>query len=367
MIPVKSTNTKTSPIVVMGNRLRKAAKESGEEYLLLNRGVNMVVPIELNALVKAIDFNADAIQVYPGTKGKKPLIQAINKHYFDNKTADDNILVTAGGISGLDIALQNLALEEVLLPPLFWGTYGQLLSLREKEYSSYASYEALKNMEEVKNKAVIICDPGNPTGEKYDDEKLLELVGTLNSKGAVVLFDSPYRRLFYDETDDLYQKLLAFENVVIVESFSKSLGLSGQRIGFLHSSDTEFITEATRRFLYATNGVNGFAQELIAMLLGTEKGLKIANDFKQTTAEHIRKNIQFLKDKDLLAAELYQESEPLGIFTVLNVSPEKLFGHRIGSVGLDYFTLDNNPKWKDLARICVSIPHEKFVRYFEAL
>jgi len=365
---IKSSNTTNSSIVAMGSRLAKAMEDTGNEYLMLNRGVNSVVNINLQDVVNEIDFNSTQIQVYPGTKGKIHLRKAINEEYFNNQALLDNILVTAGGISGLDICFQNLDVNEVLFPPFFWGTYKQLANLRKLHFSTYKSYKELGNSaKNLSNKAIIICDPGNPLGEKYPDAKLIELIKILNDKGASILFDSPYRRLFYDRSDTFYQQLMQLENVIIIESFSKSVGLSGQRIGFIHSSNTDFTSEAALRLMYATNGINSFAQELVTKLLASSAGILAVKEFKQHTTIDIKSNVNYLKNNGLLADNFYAESLPLGIFSVVRFAPEKLFEHRIGSVGLDYFVNEPFEGIDNYSRILVSYPHEKFVSFFQTL
>lgn len=368
MIPIKPSNTTNSAILATGKQLAHAIKETGKEYLLLNRGVNSVVNIRLDEVIPQIDFNSNDIQAYPGSNGKAELRNAINQEYFNNQANSNQILITGGGISGLDICFQNLAVNEIILPRFFWGTYAQLSRLRKLPFSCYPDYDYLMNQaKNLKGKAVIICDPGNPLGEKYDDVKLLQVIDKLNSNGAVILFDSPYRRLFYDHTDSFYQQIMKLEHVIIIESFSKSVGLSGQRIGFLYSNSDAFNTEAQLRLTYATNGVNSFAQVLVSHLLVTEAGKKAVTEFKKTTTAHIAKNIQFLVEKGLLADKYYRNTSPLGIFAVVNRSPEELFKHRIGSVGLDYFVKDSFAGIEKLSRVLVSYPHEKFVSFFTTL
>lgn len=363
-----SSNTKNSSILAMGDRLRKAMADTGNEYLMLNRGVNSVVNIDLMPVVNQIDFNSDDIQVYPGSKGKIELRQAINQEYFDNKAQADNIIITGGGISGLDITVQNIAVDEFYLPAFFWGTYAQLLALRKKPFKNYQSYAELNNsVKQMQGKGVIICDPGNPKGDKYPDNLLFEVIKNLNDAGAVVLFDSPYRRLFFDRSDTFYQQLLGLENVIIIESFSKSVGLSGQRIGFIHAINPAFVSEALLRIMFATNGVNSFSQVLISRLLTTDVGQKAIADFKQKTTQDIKKNIDFLITHNLLATDLYQETSVLGIFAVIKKSPETLFNQRIGSVGVDYFVAQPFEGIENLSRILVSYPHEKFVSFFKTI
>lgn len=366
MLPIKPSKTKNSSIVAMGQKLSDAMKKSGEEYLMLNRGICSVVNINLNPIVESIDFNSDTIQYYPGTIGKVKLRNAINTEYFNNKADTKNILVTGGGISGLDITFQNLNIDEVLLPKFFWGTYVQLLNLRGINYSSYENYPSLLKSS-LNGKAVIVCDPGNPLGEKSNDEELLYTIKELNSAGAAVIIDCPYRRLFFDKSDTFFQKLLAFENVIIIESFSKSLGLSGQRIGFIHCSDKSFIGEASLRLSFAANGINSFAQTLVSKLLYSPEGKKAVSDFKAATIADTKKNIEFLEQNNLLATQFYENSNPLGIFAVVNKSVDELYEHRIGSVGLNYFTLNPRNEYESFSRILVAFPHEKFVSFFRTL
>jgi len=365
---IKPSKTTNSSIVAMGARLQKAMKDSGNEYLMLNRGVNSVVNIDLKPVISEIDFNSNEIQVYPGTKGSIEIRKAINEEFFGNKAEIENIIVAVGGISGLDICFQNLEIDEIVFPRFFWGTYTQLAQLRNIPFTCYQSYAALASQsKELNGKAVIICDPGNPLGDKYPDDKLIELIKLLDANGVIVLFDSPYRRLFYDHTDTFYQQLLPLENVIIIESFSKSVGLSGQRIGFIHSSNKQFNNEAALRIMYATNGINGFAQVVVSKLLTSDVGIKVVSEFKSKTTTDIAKNIEFLKLNGLLATEFYQESKPLGIFAVVNRSPEELFQNRIGSVGLDYFVKDTFDGMDKYSRILVSYPNEKFVSFFRTL
>jgi len=366
MLPVKSSNTKNSSIVAMGQKLSEAMNTSGKEYLLLNRGICSVVNINLNPVIQTIDFNSDTIQYYPGTIGKVKLRNAINAEYFAEKAKTKNILITGGGISGIDITFQNLNIDEVLLPKFFWGTYVQILKLRGIKYNSYDNFTHLLK-QDIKGKAVIICDPGNPLGEKNNDKELIDTIKQLDKLGASVLIDCPYRRLFFDKNDTFYQELLAYNNVIVIESFSKSLGLSGQRIGFIHSLNNNFIAEASLRLSFATNGINSFAQTLVSKLLYSSEGKKAVSEFKAATTTDIAKNIQFLKENNLLATELYLNSSALGIFAVIKKTVDELFEHRIGSVGLNYFTLNPSKQYESFSRVLVAFPHEKFVSFFQTL
>jgi aspartate/methionine/tyrosine aminotransferase len=361
----KETGAKYSAIVGIGEKLAKLERETGKKYLRLNRGIPAVTNIDLTEVIPLIDFNSPEIQVYPANSGHFKLKTAINKYYFQNKTTADNIFVTAGGMNALDLIFKTLDFEKLILPEFYWGAYLNIAKINKINTSFYLSFDELREKkEEIKDSVILICDPNNPIGNKYDDKMLLELVEELNYNGTTIIWDSPYRKLFYEEDDDFYSRLIKYKNVIIAESFSKSLGLSGQRIGFIHSTNQDFNTNFNINLLYATNGINGFAQVLVEKLLSSPQGQKASKAFRQQTVDEMQENISYLKKKGLLADEFYQSSTPVGIFTVVNKSEEELLKYNIGSVGLYYFTQINKELGKKYARLCISVPHVELKSYF---
>jgi len=356
-----------SKITAIGEKVKKMERETGEKYLYLNQGVNSVVPIELNEVAKSIDFDSRDIQVYAPMKGRIGLKERISHEYFGGNPNLDNILITNGGMSGLDLVFQSIEVDKVYVPVYFWGSYFNILKIRNMEGDFYEDFSELENnAAQYKGAAIIICDPNNPLGDKFDDHRLMNLIRNLNRIGATVVVDSPYRKIFYNN-DYFFEQLAPMENVIIVESFSKSLGLSGQRIGFVYSSNEELNKELSIRLMYATNGVNGFAQLLVEKLFSTPEGRSAIQQFKRKTTCDIQKNIKYLRNKGLLAEEFYESSEPEGIFVIVNKSEEELLKYRIASVSLAFFTRKYKDKAAAYARICVSIPHELFTQFFDKM
>ena len=212
---------------------------------------------------------------------------------------------------------------------------------------------------------MIICDPNNPTGSKTNDAELFDVLDILAGQNTVVIWDGPYRRIFRNRSDMLYQGLLQYNNVIITESFSKSIGLSGQRIGFMHTVNKELQDEFAVRLLYSGNGINAFAQILVEKILTTEEGKKASADFKKKTTEDIAENIRLLKEKGILAEEFYNGAVPYGIFVIVNKSYDELKAKKIGSVPLNYFTKRTDINVDTYTRICVSVPKEDFKKFFE--
>jgi aspartate/methionine/tyrosine aminotransferase len=366
MIPVKKSGAKYSAIVAISEELKKRQTD-GEDILFLNRGINAVVNIDLSQVIPLIDFNSPQIQVYPPNNGHLHLRKSINQSFFHNKADIDNIFVTVGGMGALDLIFKSLQVSKVWLSENYWGAYINALKINNINRGFYKNFdEVLNNLEQFKDSALIICDPNNPTGNKLNDEYLLEVIEKLDKAGIIVIWDSPYRKLFFEwEEDDFYTKLLNFNNLIISESFSKSVGLSGQRIGFVHSTNKAFNEELNIKLLYATNGINGFAQVLVSKLLTTDVGKKAVSEFKRKTTEDIRKNIAYLNKKAFLAEEFYQNGNPVGIFVIANKSFNRLLAKGIGSVPFSYFTTMPKKQADKYTRICVSVPHDELRKFFD--
>ncbi len=369
MIKTRHSGAKYSAIVGIGESLRLRAAKEKREYLLLNRGINAVENIDIKELVKDIDFNSNDIQVYPPAVGRKSLRDAISKAFFHNAANTEQIHITNGGVSALDLIFKTIDIEEVVLPSLYWGAYLNVLKINKTTYSFYEDLKSLnQNQDKLKGKAVLICDPNNPSGAKYDDDVLLETIEKLNKEGIVTIMDSPYRKLFLDwDTDVFHKELSDYENVIISESFSKSIGLSGQRLGFVYCKNEEFINELKTNLLFATNGINNFAQILVEKILTEEKGIEAAKRFRKVTVSEISKNIDYLIENNILATDFYKNGKPLGIFVIVNKNHEQLLEYQIGSVPLNYFTQSPEQEAAKYSRICVSVPNEKFRRFFDKM
>jgi len=362
---IKKSGANYSAIVSIGEKLKKLSSETGEEYLYLNRGINAVVNIDLKNIIPMIDFNSTDIQVYPPNNGRKQLRDAVNTEFFQDSIDSEDLFIVGGGMNGLRLITEVLDVNKIYISKLFWGAYTNVMKVNNVDFAHYENFEELKqNISDLKGCAVIICDPNNPVGNKYDDGMLFELAKYLSENDVVVVWDSPYRRLFLDDSDDLYNKLSKLKNIIIVESFSKSIGLSGQRIGFVYSSNKEFNNEFKIHLLYTTNGINAFSQLLVENILITDVGKIAASDFKEKTVEDISKNIKFLKENNFLAKRFYTDSVPVGIFVIINKTFNELMEKRIGSVSLPYFTTLPKEEAEKYSRICVSVPHEKFKSFF---
>ena len=357
-----------SSIVGIGQKINKASKESGLEYLELNRGVNSVVNIDLTNIIPNLECNSKEFQVYAPNLGFEKLRRNIIKEYFPSRSEDlfTNVTVMPGGMPGLDLIIQTLNVDNIIFPKFYWGSYSKMASIRGKDFSFYDDLNDLVDQDIHDSTCVFICDPNNPTGMKMSDYELAQNIEKLNKKGVTIIFDSPYRKLFtYD--NDLFNTISNFENVIVCESFSKSLGVSGARLGFVWSLNDDFNKELNIRILYEFNGVCSISQLLVNELISTDEGRGVVEDFRRHTTENIFKNIDYLTKRGLLVEEIYGNNKPQGMFAIINMSEDYLFKNRIGAVGLDKFVYHDKDMYSSFSRVCVSVPHEKFKEFFVRL
>lgn len=360
-----------SSIVGIGQKVVKSEKETGEEYLHLNRGVNAVTNINLSGVIKNIDPNTKEYQVYAPNMGMEKLRRSIVEEYFPSESTDTftNVTIMPGGMPGLDLIIQTLNVDNIIFPKFYWGSYSKMATIRGKSFSFYDKLSELDESLLNHNTCVFICDPNNPTGIKLDDEELYQDIKKLNSLGVTIIFDSPYRKLFnlFVYKMDLFDRISNMSNVIVCESFSKSLGISGARLGFVWCNNKEFNAELNIRILYEFNGVCSISQLLVNELLTSDEGRKAVREFREITGEHIFKNIKYLQDNGLLVKEIYGDDIPRGMFAIINMGEDFLFKNKIGAVGLDKFVHHDKDMYSSYSRICLSVPHDKFVKFFDKI
>jgi len=354
-----------SSIVGIGQKVARAEKESGKKYLPLNRGVNAVCEIDLTKIMPMIDYQSKDFQVYAPNLGVESLRRSIITEYFPSQNDLSKLAITPGGMPALDLIIQTLNVETILFPKFYWGSYSKMATIRNKSFSFYDDLESIDVSKLNDSTCIFICDPNNPTGVKMEDDYFLLKMQQFSDSGAVTIFDCPYRRLFKDQLPmRMFDQVSQLENVIIAESFSKWIGLSGLRIGFIWCNNKAFNEELNIRLLYEFNGISTASQLIVDKILSTPEGKQAQRDFRKTTVEHIQKNIQYLRDNNLLVGEIYGDDVPWGIFAIINKSEDFLFHNQIGAVGLDKFVYHDKDRYSDYSRICVSVNHELFKSYF---
>ena len=364
---INISNATFSSIVGIGEKIQKVEKETGRKFLKLNRGVNMVTNINLTNIWEMIDPNSPAIQLYAPNTGHLSLKEAIIENYCFFKSTPKNISITPGGMPALDLVIQLLHVENIYFPKFYWGSYSKMATIRKQSFSFYDDFLKLDVGGLNDSSCVLVCDPNNPTGVKMPEDLLFAKIKEIQDTGAIVIYDSPYKKLFSPFIPFFPSSYIDMKNLIITESFSKWVGLPGLRLGFIHSTNEDFNKELNIRLLYEFNGVSSPSQVIVEKLLTTKFGHYSIKNFHNETTSHIEKNINYLHENRFLPKIFYGDGKPHGIFAIVNDSEDFLFQHNIGSVGLDKFVYYDKDMYSSYARICVSVPHEDFVNYFSKI
>ena len=178
---------------------------------------------------------------------RETIAQSLNQR-FGTSFGQDNILMTVGAASGLNVMLKTLldpGDEVIVFAPYFleYKNYvhnydGKLVEISPNTADFQPNLEEFREKITAATKAVIINTPNNPTGVVYPEETLERMAQILREKEAefgtdiVLLSDEPYRELAYDGVEVPYVTKF-YHNAVVCYSYSKSLSLPGERIGYL--------------------------------------------------------------------------------------------------------------------------------------
>ncbi len=236
------------------------AKQDGKKVFHLNIGQPDIETPEgmLNA-IKNIDFNVWAYTPSEGTLSyRTKLTEYYNKLGYNIKP--ENILVTVGGSEAITIAMQTCVNEgdEIIIPEPFYANYNgfacmsnvvvkPILSYIENGFALPPIAEFEKLITE-KTKAIIICNPNNPTGYLYSKEEL-EALKSLCLKYDLFLFsDEAYREFCYDGREFISPMHLdgLEENVVIMDTVSKRYSACGARLGCLITKNADVIASGLK-------------------------------------------------------------------------------------------------------------------------
>ena len=355
-------NVNTSPvtyssIVEIGELAAKLEKETGDKYLKLHRGVMDVTTIDLNSFSQGIDFNQKKIQQYGGNDGDASLIETIKDKFHLN---DHYVMTVPGGMATLDVVINSLSDKTFWVPKYHWGSWNKILTIHGKDIKTFNDFDI--RTAEVGEGVVMLCYPSNPTGYAPKFEDLKAFADICKERNQTLILDLPYYYLFNEMSDRIYE--LYSDNVIVISSFSKSVGLSGLRVGYIATKNKELYDTMKIRSLYKYNSISTVPQEIINQLLTSNQGQTAFDNYRRKTKEHVTKNIQYLSKNGLLFDE-YTDI-PTGPFAIINKTFDELLSFKISSVPLNKFTFKNTEEHlKNVSRISVSVDHDLFVEYFD--
>ena len=282
-----------------------AAQKRGRKIYYLNIGQpDIKTPeVALNAVKNAkIDVLA-----YSHSAGFESYRNKLATYYQNiNPTIDaSNILVTTGGSEALLFAMGSIADtdDEIIIPEPFYANYNgfaiasgikvvPVISVIENNFAlpPISEFEKLIT---PKTKAILICNPGNPTGYMYSKEEIEQLAAIVKKHDLFLIADEVYREFAYDGKQHI--SVLNYpgieENAIVIDSVSKRYSMCGARIGCIVSQNKEVMATALK-----------FAQARLSPPTIEQIAAEAALDTPQSYFDDVI--TQYKNRRDLLVSEL---------------------------------------------------------------
>jgi len=312
---MKSLVSNNSTIRAMFEEGKKLSVIYGEEnvfdYSIGNP--NVEPPESIKKVITEIlnEETPNLVHGYMNNSGYEDVRDAIST--FLNKKNDlnlsrNNIIMTCGAAGGLNIILKSILNpdDEVITFSPYFGEYnnyaqnfnGKLVISPTDTETFEPDLKALNEVITAKTKALIINNPNNPTGVVYSKEVIQSLANLLNEKQKelnttiYLISDEPYREIVYDDIQ-VPCLLKYYDNTFIGYSYSKSLSLPGERIGYVVINTLMDAFEEMASALNIANRILGFVnapslfQRVIAKSLDAEVDVSIYKKNRDLLYNHL--------------------------------------------------------------------------------
>lgn len=250
------TTMQSSPIRKLAH-IASSAKAKGIKIYHLNIGQpDIKTPKVFFEAVK--NFNNEVLE-YAVSPGLPELISSLQQYYttYNMDFESDEILVTNGGSDALLFALMATCdpKDNILVPEPFYSNYNGFsqsinvnitpITTKAEEGFHLPSKEKIQSLITSKTKAILISNPGNPTGTVYTKKELYMISEIAKENDLWIISDEVYREFVYDGLEyTSFGNIKEVEDrVIIIDSVSKRYSACGARIGSIASKDKTLIAE----------------------------------------------------------------------------------------------------------------------------
>lgn len=236
------------------------AKKRGVKVFHLNIGQPDINTPQI--ALDAVKNNTIKTLSYARSEGSEEyrikLTKYYEKHNVDVK--ENDIVVTTGGSEALFFSLGSITDpgDEIIIPEPFYANYNgfskasgiKVVPVISKIENNFAlpKIEDFEKLITKKTKAILICNPGNPTGYLYSKEEIEKLKEIVLKHDLFLIADEVYREFSYDGLQ--HTSILSMdglnENAIIIDSVSKRYSMCGARIGCIVSKNKNFINTAIK-------------------------------------------------------------------------------------------------------------------------
>ncbi|MCR9264853.1 MAG: pyridoxal phosphate-dependent aminotransferase [Flavobacteriaceae bacterium] len=283
----------------------EAAKKRGIHVIHLNIGQPDIKTPKV--ALDAVRNHTVEVLAYSMTEGSEVYREKIAAYYAkkDIHVTTKDIIVTTGGSEALSFAMGSImdTNDEIIIPEPFYANYNgfatamgvkvvPIVSTLENNFAlpPIADFEKLIS---EKTKAILICNPGNPTGYLYSKEEIQQLAALVKKHNLFLIADEVYREFAYEgrQHHSILQEEGLEDHAIVVDSVSKRYSMCGARIGCLVSKNKEVIQTALK-FAQARLSPPTFAQ------IASEAALETPQSYFDEVI------VEYASRRDILIAEL---------------------------------------------------------------
>ena len=305
LISSKGKNMPESPIRKLVPYAQKAT-QLGKKIYYLNIGQPDIKSPKI--AMDAVVNSAIEVLAYSRSEGSDTYREKIANYYKKNniQVESNQIIVTTGGSEALLFAMGTICDQddEIIIPEPFYANYNgfatasgvNIVPVISKIENNFAlpPISEFEKLITPKTKAIIICNPGNPTGYLYSQDEIKKLAKIVLKHNLFLVADEVYREFTYDgdEHYSILQEETLSENGIIIDSVSKRYSMCGARIGCLVSKNKEVIATALK-FAQARLSPPTFAQIASEAALETPQSyfddvIKEYKDRRNTLIENLQ-------------------------------------------------------------------------------
>jgi aspartate aminotransferase len=321
-----------SPIRKLVPYAEQAIKD-GKSIYYLNIGQPDIKTPEV--ALKAVRENTVEILSYSKSEGSEVYRQKLAAYYGKHNihVSEKDIVVTTGASEALIFVFSSIMDpdDEVIICEPFYANYiafsvasgvnvVPIVSTIEDNFA-LPSIEAFEKLITPKTKAILICNPGNPTGYLYSKEEIQQLTAIVKKHDLFLIADEVYREFVYDgnEHHSILQEEGLDEHAIMIDSVSKRYSMCGARVGCLVSKNKSVI-QTVIKFAQARLSPPTYAQIASEAALDTPESY-----FDEVISEYIERRNTLITE--LQKIEGVKVTKPKGAFYCVAELPIKNSDH----------------------------------------
>ncbi len=281
--------------------------------------------------LEAVRSSSLEILAYSRSEGSENFRKKIAGYYgkYNIRISHNDIIVTTGGSEALLFAFGSImdSDDEIIIPEPFYANYNgfstasgvKIVPVISKIDNNFAlpPIEEFESLITPKTKAILICNPGNPTGYLYSKAEIKKLANIVKKHDLFLIADEVYREFVYDNKEH-YSVMLEDDlkdHAIMIDSVSKRYSMCGARIGYLVSRNKEVIKTALK-FAQARLSPPTFAQIASEAALDTPQSY-----FDEVISEYVdRRNTLISELKKIDGVKV---AKPSGAFYCIAELPVK--------------------------------------------